>query len=124
MQASQLIVNEPKVKVDLKQYTERHTFNFDAVFGEDVDNEAVYRQASKRAALSHDAKPSVQTGPLHSQEECEATADALPGRWQGDMLCIWTDRQREDVHHAGRLYVDLSEGDRLQAMLPYGLLCT
>ena len=46
MDASQLIVNEPKVKVDLKQYTERHTFNFDAVFGEDVDNEAVYRHAS------------------------------------------------------------------------------
>jgi hypothetical protein len=45
MDASRLIVNEPKIKVDLKQYTERHTFNFDAVFGEDVDNEAVYRHA-------------------------------------------------------------------------------
>ena len=44
MDACQLIVNEPKVKVDLKQYTERHTFNFDAVFGEDVDNEIVYRR--------------------------------------------------------------------------------
>ena len=45
MDACQLIVNEPKVKVDLKQYTERHTFHFDAVFAEDVDNEVVYRRA-------------------------------------------------------------------------------
>lgn len=43
MRTGQLIVNEPRVKVDLKQYTERHVFNFDAVLDENVDNDAVYR---------------------------------------------------------------------------------
>lgn len=43
MRTGQLVVNEPRVKVDLKQYTERHVFNFDAVLDENVDNDAVYR---------------------------------------------------------------------------------
>lgn len=52
MRTGQLIVNEPRVKVDLKQYTERHVFNFDAVLDENVDNDAVYRYIlSLRASL-------------------------------------------------------------------------
>ncbi|RMZ56523.1 hypothetical protein APUTEX25_001370, partial [Auxenochlorella protothecoides] len=39
---STLYVNEPKQKVDLTKFTERHTFRFDDVFGEDVDNDALY----------------------------------------------------------------------------------
>ncbi|EFN51754.1 hypothetical protein CHLNCDRAFT_16969, partial [Chlorella variabilis] len=54
-QASCLYVNEPKVKVDLTKYTERHTFRqapecrmpcrFDDVFDEQVDNSQLYEQA-------------------------------------------------------------------------------
>lgn len=43
MRTGQLVVNEPRVKVDLKQYTERHVFAFDAVLDENVDNDEVYR---------------------------------------------------------------------------------
>ncbi|PSC68800.1 kinesin-13A-like isoform X1 [Micractinium conductrix] len=43
--ASTLFVNEPKVKVDLTKYTERHAFRFDDVFDERVDNSQLYEQA-------------------------------------------------------------------------------
>lgn len=43
--ASCLYVNEPKVKVDLTKYNERHTFRFDDVFDESVDNSQLYEQA-------------------------------------------------------------------------------
>ncbi|KAL4433699.1 hypothetical protein ABPG75_000140 [Micractinium tetrahymenae] len=43
--ASCLYVNEPKVKVDLTKYVERHTFRFDDVFDERVDNSQLYEQA-------------------------------------------------------------------------------
>eukprot|EP00958_Prasinococcus_capsulatus_P005961 scaffold569_cov408-Prasinococcus_capsulatus_cf.AAC.55 len=38
-----LTIHEPKMKLDLTKYTERHQFGFDEVLGEDVDNEQVYR---------------------------------------------------------------------------------
>lgn len=37
-----VLVNEPKTKVDLTRYTEQHTFTFDDVLDEAVDNEGVY----------------------------------------------------------------------------------
>lgn len=37
-----VLVNEPKTKVDLTRFTEQHTFTFDDVLDETVDNEAVY----------------------------------------------------------------------------------
>ncbi|GAB4822903.1 hypothetical protein N2152v2_009949 [Parachlorella kessleri] len=45
MRASTIYVNEPKVKVDLTKYTERHVFSFDDVFDETVSNDQVYSQA-------------------------------------------------------------------------------
>ncbi|KAK2079510.1 hypothetical protein QBZ16_001904 [Prototheca wickerhamii] len=42
---STLYVNEPKQKVDLTKFIERHTFRFDDVFGEDVDNDLLYATA-------------------------------------------------------------------------------
>ncbi|CAH2053535.1 unnamed protein product [Thlaspi arvense] len=38
-----LTVHEPKLKVDLTAYVERHEFCFDAVLDEDVSNDEVYR---------------------------------------------------------------------------------
>jgi kinesin family protein 2/24 len=43
--AACLYVNEPKTKVDLTKYIERHTFRFDDVFDENVDNTQLYNQA-------------------------------------------------------------------------------
>ncbi len=43
MQQNLLVVNEPKVKVDLTKYTERHVFAFDAALNEAVSNDEVYR---------------------------------------------------------------------------------
>jgi kinesin family member 2/24 len=40
-----LYVNEPKVKVDLTKYVERHSFSFDDVFDEDITNDALYLAA-------------------------------------------------------------------------------
>ena len=39
-----LTVHEPKVKVDLTKYTDRHAFQFDAVFDESTSNEALYQE--------------------------------------------------------------------------------
>ncbi|KAL8162817.1 hypothetical protein V2J09_014306 [Rumex salicifolius] len=39
-----LTVHEPKVKVDLTAYVEKHEFCFDAVLDEDVSNNEVYRE--------------------------------------------------------------------------------
>ncbi|KDD74489.1 kinesin, partial [Helicosporidium sp. ATCC 50920] len=40
--ASTLFVNEPKLKVDLTRFTERHSFRFDDVFDEFVCNDELY----------------------------------------------------------------------------------
>lgn len=42
-----LCVHEPKTKVDLTKYIERHTFMFDEVFDDDADNMEVYRRTAK-----------------------------------------------------------------------------
>ncbi|CAI0626882.1 unnamed protein product [Linum tenue] len=39
-----LTVHEPKLKVDLTAYVEKHEFCFDAVLDEDVNNDKVYRE--------------------------------------------------------------------------------
>ncbi|KAJ3252541.1 Kinesin-like protein kif24 [Chytriomyces hyalinus] len=41
-----LIVNEPKVKVDLTKYVEQHEFTFDEVFDCDCTNDDVYRRSA------------------------------------------------------------------------------
>lgn len=38
-----LTVFEPKVKVDLTRYTERHQFTFDSTLDDNVSNDTVYR---------------------------------------------------------------------------------
>ena len=43
MAEAALVVNEPKVKVDLTKFTERHTFAFDDALAEGVSNDEVYR---------------------------------------------------------------------------------
>lgn len=43
-QSPNCIVNEPKIKYDLTHYTDRHTFTFDAVFGEQCNNATVYQR--------------------------------------------------------------------------------
>ncbi len=78
MDACQLIVNEPKVKVDLKQYTERHTFHFDAVFAEDVDNEAVYRRVQFCLVCSLCTGSGCSEKCQGTQENRAAPADAMP----------------------------------------------
>lgn len=47
MNEASLVVNEPKVKVDLTKYTERHVFSFDATLDENVSNDQVYRSTVK-----------------------------------------------------------------------------
>jgi kinesin family protein 2/24 len=42
-----LSVHEPKLKLDLTPYTEEHSFQFDEVFDESVDNEEVYRATAR-----------------------------------------------------------------------------
>ncbi|KAI9344932.1 P-loop containing nucleoside triphosphate hydrolase protein [Obelidium mucronatum] len=41
-----LVVNEPKVKVDLTKYVEQHEFTFDEVFDCDANNDDVYRRSA------------------------------------------------------------------------------
>ncbi|CAD2221155.1 Kinesin motor domain/Microtubule binding, putative [Angomonas deanei] len=43
---SELILHEPKVKVDLRKYTHNHRFFFDQVFGEDCSNADVYGRSA------------------------------------------------------------------------------
>ena len=38
-----VVVNEPKAKVDLTKYTERHNFTFDGCLNESVTNDDVYK---------------------------------------------------------------------------------
>lgn len=42
----ELVVEEPRVKVDLTKFTENHDFCFDEVFGEDASNEEVYARTA------------------------------------------------------------------------------
>eukprot|EP00667_Euglena_gracilis_P003465 EG_transcript_3469 len=42
-----LVILEPKVKVDLTRYTEKHSFAFDEVFDEHDTNEDIYERAAK-----------------------------------------------------------------------------
>lgn len=51
-QKNQLLVHEPKHKVDLTRYLQNHEFRFDYAFDENADNEMVYR---------YTARPLVQT---------------------------------------------------------------
>ncbi|KAJ3349556.1 Kinesin-like protein kif24 [Allomyces javanicus] len=41
-----LVINEPKVKVDLTKYVEQHSFYFDEVFDQDCSNEQVYARTA------------------------------------------------------------------------------
>lgn len=43
MAQGSVIVNEPKTKVDLTKYTERHCFAFDGCLDENVTNDDVYK---------------------------------------------------------------------------------
>jgi len=40
---NQIIVHEPKNKVDLSKYLENQLFRFDCIFDETCNNETVYR---------------------------------------------------------------------------------
>ncbi|KPA79080.1 putative MCAK-like kinesin [Leptomonas pyrrhocoris] len=41
------IVNEPKVKYDLSRYTDRHTFTYDEVFGDQCNNATIYERCCR-----------------------------------------------------------------------------
>lgn len=43
----EMIVHEPKLKVDLTKYLENQVFRFDYAFDENADNEMVYRYTAK-----------------------------------------------------------------------------
>lgn len=47
MEEARLVVHEPRVKVDLTKYVERHVFTFDDVLDDAVSNDAVYRSTVK-----------------------------------------------------------------------------
>ncbi|XP_024386692.1 uncharacterized protein [Physcomitrium patens] len=86
---SSLTVNEPKVKVDLTAYTERHEFVFDAVLDQQVSNDEVYRST---------VEPIVPTIFNRTKATCFAygqtgsgktyTMQPLPLRACGDIMAI------------------------------------
>ena len=86
---STLFVNEPKVKVDLTKYVERHTFRFDDVFDEIVDNETLYKKAIQPlvATIFHKGKGTVfaygQTGSGKTY-----TMQPLPLRAAADIFSV------------------------------------
>ena len=43
MELGSVVVNEPRTKVDLTKYTERHCFAFDGCLDEHVNNDDVYK---------------------------------------------------------------------------------
>jgi hypothetical protein len=43
----QVLVAEPKQKVDLTKYTENHTFGFDFAYGDESDNVGIYTQTTR-----------------------------------------------------------------------------
>ena len=43
MDNASVVVNEPRVKVDLTKFVERHTFSFDDCLNEAVTNDEVYK---------------------------------------------------------------------------------
>lgn len=43
MSVGRVIVNEPRLKVDLTKFTERHAFTFDGCLNENVSNDDVYK---------------------------------------------------------------------------------
>lgn len=71
-----LTVWEPKVKVDLTRFVEKHAFAFDAVFDESSTNDEVY--ASEVAPL----------------------VDFFIESHEGDVFRLRPNREREDVHDA------------------------
>ena len=96
----QLVVNEPKLKVDLQQYTERHTFGFDAVLDEHISNDEVYR-------CRPDRRPRPCRVPPHwkwpAQADRAAVDSARAVRRTSCMLRLRADRQRQNLHDAGNL---------------------
>jgi kinesin family protein 2/24 len=43
MELASVVVNEPRLKVDLTKFVERHTFSFDDCLSEAVTNDEVYK---------------------------------------------------------------------------------
>lgn len=129
MRSGQLVVNEPRVKVDLAKFTERHVFKFDAVLDESVDSNAVYRCTFRSSLLQHvhadrvesvDVIPHVESvdhNPVQArrcklgrkaidldvvlQANSATATPTLPGGGQGNLFRIWSDRKRQNAHHAG-----------------------
>ncbi|KAH6556064.1 hypothetical protein KP509_1Z207300 [Ceratopteris richardii] len=66
-----LTVHEPKVKVDLTAYVEKHDFTFDAVLGEHVSNDEVY---------SLTIKPIIPTIFQHTKATCFAYGQTGSGK--------------------------------------------
>ena len=65
------IVNEPKIKYDLSHYTDRHTFTFDEVFGEQCNNDTIY----ERCCL-----PLIETVFSHGNATCFAYGQTGSGK--------------------------------------------
>jgi len=98
MGRSCIIVNEPKVKVDLTKYVEKHQFNFDDALDETVTNEEVYRTT---------VQPLVHTLLRNGKATCFAygqtgsgktyTMSPLPIRAAADIIKYLAKPQYRDV---------------------------
>ncbi|KAJ3344645.1 Kinesin-like protein kif24 [Entophlyctis luteolus] len=51
-----LVVNEPKVKVDLTKFVEQHEFTFDEVFDSDSTNDEVYKRLTENSGQTGSGK--------------------------------------------------------------------
>ncbi|CCW62499.1 unnamed protein product [Phytomonas sp. EM1] len=98
-----VIVNEPKVKYDLTPYTERHTFTFDEVFSESVNNVEVY----ERCCL-----PLVETVFSHGNATCFAYGQTGSGKTHTMLGStkepgLYAIAAREIFARAGQLHADV-----------------
>ncbi|XP_008655223.1 kinesin-like protein KIN-13A isoform X2 [Zea mays] len=119
-----LTVHEPKLKVDLTAYVEKHDFCFDTVLGENVTNDEVYRetvepiiplifQRTKATCFAYGQTGSGKT----------YTMQPLPLRAAHDMVCLLHQPMYRNQHfklwlsyfeiYGGKLFDLLSERRQL-----------
>ncbi|KAK9821120.1 hypothetical protein WJX81_000795 [Elliptochloris bilobata] len=123
MADARLVVNEPRSKVDLTRYVERHAFSFDDALDAAVSNDAVYRST---------VQPLVATIFKAGKATCFAygqtgsgktyTMQPLPLRAAADMFALLADPQFADLSlwvscfeiYGGKLYDLLNGRARLE----------
>jgi hypothetical protein len=75
MEEARLVIHEPRVKVDLTKYVERHAFAFDDVLDEAVSNDAVYSSTVKPlvATIFRSGKVSLRRLQLHPSSTAKSS---------------------------------------------------